>query len=174
MPLPTGPADDGGPWLPLADEADTERLAQAFSAQAGTGLLDHAVLFLQGTLGAGKTTFVRHLLRALGVAGRIKSPTYALLESYALDRAPHTVYHFDLYRLEAPQEWLDAGLQDTVCGPGLKLIEWPQQAGNLLGQPDLELQLQTLPGHEQARQARLQAHTATGRALFENAMKFRP
>lgn len=91
---------------------------------------------LRGDLGAGKTTFVRHLLRALGVTGRIKSPTYALVEPYDLP-APAggptmpPAWHADLYRFDDPREWEDAGLRELFASPGLKLVEWPEKAGSL-------------------------------------------
>ncbi len=98
-----------------------------------------ATLELLGPLGAGKTTFVRHLLRALGVAGRIKSPSYAVME-------PHTagdlaIAHFDFYRFDDPREWLDAGFREVFAAPGLKLVEWPEKAAGQLPPPDLRLHI---------------------------------
>ena len=104
--------------------------------QAG---LKHAFLTLQGPLGAGKTTFVRHLLRALGVEGRIKSPTYTVMEphhAHGLDIA-----HFDFYRFNDPREWEDAGFRDVFAAPGLKLAEWPDKAAGALPTPDLALHI---------------------------------
>ena len=97
-----------------------------------------AFITLRGGLGAGKTTFTRHLLRALGVAGRIKSPTYAVMEPHATP-AGLAVAHFDFYRFSDPAEWEDAGLRDVFAAPGLKLAEWPEQAGGLLPVADLDL-----------------------------------
>ena len=94
-----------------------------------------AFITLEGPLGAGKTTFARHLLRSLGATGRIKSPTYALLEPYDLPRLKAS--HFDFYRFNDPREWIDAGLRDVFAQPGLKLAEWPDKAGALLPVPDL-------------------------------------
>lgn len=89
-----------------------------------------AIIFLHGPLGAGKTTLVRGMLRALGFAGNIKSPTYTLVESYIL----HTfqVFHFDLYRLKHPQELLDIGLEDYLQPNAICLIEWPEKAAAIL------------------------------------------
>jgi tRNA threonylcarbamoyladenosine biosynthesis protein TsaE len=87
--------------------------------------LRDAYVELQGPLGAGKTTFVRHLLHALGVQGRIKSPTYTVLEPYQLPGL--AVSHFDFYRFEDPREWEDAGFREVFAAPGLKLAEWPRR-----------------------------------------------
>ena len=95
---------------------------------------------LHGTLGAGKTTFVRHLLRALGVGGRIKSPSYAIVEPYDLPGGPGA-WHFDFYRFGDPREWEDAGFRDLFASPGLKLVEWPDKAAGLLPTPDLTLSI---------------------------------
>ena len=119
-------------------EAHTEAAAARLSTRPE---LANALITLDGGLGAGKTTFTRHLLRALGVQGRIKSPSYAVLESYEL---PHlTIHHFDFYRFADPREWEDAGFRELLAGPGLKLCEWPTHAQALLGQADLQLQLHT-------------------------------
>jgi tRNA threonylcarbamoyladenosine biosynthesis protein TsaE len=118
---------------------------------------------LHGPLGAGKTSFVRHLLRALGIAGRIKSPTYALLEPYELDG--WHISHIDLYRLEDAREWSDAGLRDTLAQPGLKLIEWPDKAGGRLPQPDLRLHIEPT-GDGDERQVTLEACTPLGLELL--------
>jgi tRNA threonylcarbamoyladenosine biosynthesis protein TsaE len=106
--------------------------------------LADAYIELHGPLGAGKTTFVRHLLRALGVAGRIKSPTYAVLEPYTLPGL--VVSHFDFYRFDDPREWADAGLRDLFAAPGLKLAEWPEKAAGMLPLPDLRLDIEPLEG----------------------------
>ena len=90
--------------------------------------LRNAFIELQGALGAGKTTFARHLLRALGVTGRIKSPTYAVMEPYELPRSRRPA-HFDFYRFDDPHEWEDAGFRDVFASAGLKLAEWPEKAG---------------------------------------------
>ena len=131
-----------------------------------------AVIELHGTLGVGKTTWVRHLLRALGVQGTIKSPSYTVLESY--DTAGGTVAHFDFYRFRDPQEWEDAGFREVYAGAGLKLAEWPEKAQGLLPVPDLVMRLEcpnpTAPGELDAattvRQLTLQAFTPTGLQLL--------
>ncbi len=148
----------------------SEEATEAFARQlAARAPIRHAFLALRGDLGAGKTTFVRHLLRALGVSGRIKSPTYAVVEPHEGAPAspggePLPVWHFDFYRFNDPREWEDAGFRDLFAGPGLKLAEWPEQAGALLPTPDLTLAIAVLP--DDTREATLQAHTAVGQALI--------
>lgn len=124
--------------------------------------LRDAFIELHGPLGAGKTTFVRHLLRALGVGGRIKSPTYAVLEPYELPGL--AISHLDFYRFEDPREWADAGFREIFAAPGLKLAEWPQHAGGQLPVPDLRLHIE--PHDDGARQVRAEACTARGAALL--------
>lgn len=135
--------------------------AQARSLAARSALHD-ATLELHGALGAGKTTFVRHLLRALGVAGRIKSPSYAVLEPYALPGL--AISHFDFYRFDDAREWEDAGFRDVFAAPGLKLCEWPDKAAALLPTPDLRLHIQALD--ESRRRVRVQALTPRGLELM--------
>jgi tRNA threonylcarbamoyladenosine biosynthesis protein TsaE len=130
---------------------------------AGRSSLRGAFIALQGGLGAGKTSWVRHLLRALGVQGRIKSPTYALAEPYDIGGLP--VHHFDFYRFDDPREWQDAGLRDLFAAPGLKLAEWTERAAGQIPTPDLTMTL-TVDDDTQARLVRLDAHTALGRELL--------
>ncbi|MFT7723934.1 MAG: tRNA (adenosine(37)-N6)-threonylcarbamoyltransferase complex ATPase subunit type 1 TsaE [Roseateles sp.] len=104
-----------------------------------------AVIELHGPLGAGKTTFVRLLLRALGVQGRIKSPSYAVMEPYELPGGG-SASHFDFYRFGDPREWEDAGFRDVFAAPGLKLCEWPEKAAGQLPPPDLQLFIELAPG----------------------------
>jgi tRNA threonylcarbamoyladenosine biosynthesis protein TsaE len=137
------------------NETATQQFATALAAQAG---LRRAFIELRGDLGAGKTTLVRHLLRALGVQGRIKSPTYAVVEPYELPGL--SVWHFDFYRFSDPREWEDAGFRDIFAGDGLKLAEWPDKAAGCLPPADLVVQLSVMD--EQARQVTLSAQTALG------------
>lgn len=140
------------------DEAAT----QAFAERLARGLLRHGLngcITLEGDLGAGKTTLVRHLLRALGVSGRIKSPTYAVVEPYTV--AAGALWHFDFYRFSDPREWEDAGFRDIFASPGLKLCEWPARAQGLLPVTDLALHIEV--DVEERRTVHLQAHTARAR-----------
>ena len=142
------------------DESATHAFAQHLAEQAG---VRHAFVSLHGQLGAGKTTLVRHLLRALGVQGRIKSPTYAVVEPYSLPGLD--IWHFDFYRFNDPREWEDAGFRDIFASPGLKLAEWPDKAAGVLPLPDLEIRLEVNP--DQSRTAALQAQSAVGMALLQ-------
>lgn len=147
-----------------ADEAATSafatRLAQHWLQQAASA---NMVVLLHGDLGAGKTTLVRHLLRGLGVTGRIKSPTYAVVEPYVTPCVQ--VWHFDFYRFGDPREWEDAGLRDIFATPGLKLVEWPDKAAGMLPQADWVLHLQTLD--DDVREVVIEAPTAAGAALLQ-------
>jgi tRNA threonylcarbamoyladenosine biosynthesis protein TsaE len=140
-------------------EDDTAAFALRLSALPA---LRNACITLDGDLGTGKTTFVRHLLRTLGVTGRIKSPTYAVVEPYELDG--WNAWHFDLYRFSDPQEWTDAGLDDLLASPGLKLIEWPQKAAGTLPAPDLIIHLKT--GDNEVREIELEALSPAGEKLL--------
>ena len=154
------------------DEAATvnfaTRLARHWRAHPQNANL---LIFLHGNLGAGKTTFTRHLLRALGVAGRIKSPTYAVMEPHETPSGL-AVFHFDFYRFSDPAEWEDAGLRDAFAAPALKLAEWPQQAGSLLPVPDLDVLIAPEEGSAaedgalQARRITLTAATPLGQRLL--------
>ncbi|PJI96893.1 tRNA threonylcarbamoyladenosine biosynthesis protein TsaE [Acidovorax sp. 69] len=141
-------------------EADTEAFARQLAAQPQ---LTNAYLTLHGDLGAGKTTLVRHLLRALGVQGRIKSPTYAVVEPH---EAPGLeIWHFDFYRFDDPREWEDAGFRDIFANPGLKVAEWPEKAAALTPLADLAIHIEAIDDTE--RKVTLHAHTPTGRALLQ-------
>ncbi|APW46090.1 tRNA (adenosine(37)-N6)-threonylcarbamoyltransferase complex ATPase subunit type 1 TsaE [Rhodoferax antarcticus] len=147
------------------DESATQAFAQTLAAQPA---LRNAFIELRGDLGAGKTTLVRHLLGALGVSGRIKSPTYAVVESYELPDL--AVWHFDFFRFHDPQEWEDAGFRDIFASQGLKLVEWPDKAAGHLPLADLVVQLamQLDMSNEAARQVTLSAQTAVGLALIQH------
>ncbi len=119
---------------------DPAACRQAADRLAARDALRDAGIELRGPLGAGKTTFVRYLLRALGVRGTVKSPTYAVMEPYALP-AGGSAWHFDFYRFDDPQEWEDAGFRDVYGAAGLKLAEWPDKAAGLLPLPDLRIDI---------------------------------
>ena len=128
-------------WL---SEQDTQYFAERLSKQLSL-LAEPVNLFIElhGDLGSGKTTLVRYLLQALGVTGRIKSPTYAIVESYDEVRdaslKPLPVWHFDFYRFNDPLEWEEAGFRDIFAGPGIKLVEWPEMAESELPAADIAI-----------------------------------
>ncbi|MBT9567302.1 MAG: tRNA (adenosine(37)-N6)-threonylcarbamoyltransferase complex ATPase subunit type 1 TsaE [Thiobacillus sp.] len=142
----------------LADEEATLALGARFASQVAPGL----TIYLEGDLGAGKTTLVRGLLRALGYNGRVKSPTYTLVESYSLHA--FELYHFDLYRMHDPREWLDAGFRDVDDGHAVSLIEWPEKAAGWLPPPDVMIRLQ-IAGD--SRDAECQATSPLGARFLE-------
>ena len=154
----------GSRLLHWADEdacaAFAAQLAAALTAQSAEA---DAFIELLGPLGAGKTTFVRHLLRALGVAGRIKSPTYTVMEAYTLPGGG-TVSHFDFYRFTDPREWADAGFREVFAAHGLKLAEWPEHAATMLPVADLRLHIDTAP--DDSRTLHLEAGTPRGLQLL--------
>jgi len=114
-------------------------------------------IWLRGNLGAGKTTLVRGLLRGMGYQGKVKSPTYTLVESYVISGL--YLYHFDLYRFADPEEWDAAGFRDYFNPQSVCLVEWPDKAGNLLPPPDIEINLAPSGA---GRSATLRAGTEAG------------
>lgn len=135
------------------DEAELVALARRFAPLLGDG----GVIHLHGDLGAGKTTFARALLTALGVGMRIKSPTYSLIESYEANGL--RIHHLDLYRIAAPDELEFLGLSDLAAGRFLLLAEWPERGGSALPAPDLVAHL----AHAgPKRRLRLEPRTARG------------
>jgi len=124
-----------GSRLWLADEAATLAFGTALAGTLGGG----ALVFLEGDLGAGKTTLCRGILRGLGFEGAVKSPTYTLVEPYEI--CGFRVYHFDFYRIGHAEELEFIGLDEMLAEPGLKLVEWPEKAGKLLPAPDVVIRL---------------------------------
>jgi len=145
----------------LPDENATLELGGAIARGLEPGL----ILFLHGELGAGKTTLVRGVLRALGYAGRVKSPTYALVELYAVSRLH--LHHFDFYRFSDPREWTEAGFRESFDGQKVSLVEWPEKAQGLLPLPDVEL---TLAIQDSGRVATLVANTPKGQRCLDAAL----
>lgn len=148
--------------LRLADAQATEALARRLAPRLEPGF----VLYLSGDLGAGKTSFVRALLRALGFAGRVKSPSFSLVESYDLSK--FRLYHFDFYRFDSGQDWLDAGFEEFIGAPNVAIVEWPERAAGTLPTPDLHLFLRF--GGDAASEERFveaAAGTERGRACLK-------
>jgi len=128
------------------------------------------VVTLQGELGTGKTTLVRGLLRARGISGAVKSPTYTLVEHYSTSSL--YFYHFDFYRFTNPNEWDSAGMSDYFRDDAVCIIEWPERVGDRLPKPDLALSL-AYAREDEGRDLVAVAHTADGErcvmALAEGA-----
>ena len=141
----------------LASATATEQLGARLAPLLEPG----CVLYLHGELGAGKTTLVRGLLRALGHPGAVKSPTYTLVEPYQI--GPWRLFHWDLYRLADPEELEFLGLREQADGSAVLLIEWPERG--LGGLPAADLTV-TLSYVGEQRTARLEAPSATGALLL--------
>lgn len=127
-------------------------------SQAGRGV----AIYLQGDLGAGKTAFARAFLRRCGVTGRIKSPSYALLESYKVSSL--YFYHIDFYRFNDPREWEDVGFRELFGPDSVVLIEWPEKADGQLPPPDLQISIRT---EGDGRNAKLHAETERGQQWLQ-------
>ena len=150
-------------------EDDTRQFATLLAHQLST-LTPEDSLFIElhGDLGAGKTTFVRHLLQAMGVTGRIKSPTYAIVESYddiknALYQ-PLNLWHFDFYRFNDPLEWEEAGFRDIFASKGIKLTEWPEKAAAEL--PVADVAIKIVANMDESRTIILTAQTSVGQQII--------
>ena len=141
----------------LATEADTERLGAALAPRLHAGL----IMFLHGELGAGKTTFVRGVLRGFGYTGAVKSPTYTLVEPYQMGGL--TIYHFDLYRLNDPEELEFLGVRDYLAGSGVCLVEWAERGAGVLPVPDVDI---AIDRQEEGRVVRFTSRTDKGAALL--------
>lgn len=127
------------------------------------------VIYLVGDLGAGKTTLVRALLRALGYTGKVRSPTFTLAELYAISN--FVIYHFDFYRFADSREWIDAGFRDFFTDETVCLVEWPEKAGALLPAADVHV---ALDFEGEGRSARLTAGSAKGWRCLERLKRESP
>jgi len=151
--------------LTLPGEADTLALGRAMAAHLKPGM----VIWLEGDLGAGKTTLVRGLLRAAGDSGPVKSPTYTLVEVHVVSGL--NFYHFDFYRFNQAEEYLDAGLDEYFSGSGICLVEWPDKAAPYLPAADMRIELRVAPGTTgEGRTASITAASDRGRTCLAGVM----
>ncbi|MDR3491595.1 MAG: tRNA (adenosine(37)-N6)-threonylcarbamoyltransferase complex ATPase subunit type 1 TsaE [Gammaproteobacteria bacterium] len=141
----------------LPAEAQTLELGAKLAVHSGS----NTTIFLLGNLGAGKTTLSRGFLQGLGHTGKVKSPTYTLVEPYEI--GDQKIFHFDLYRIHDPQELEFMGIQDYFVPPVLCLIEWPEHGAGFLPSPDVSCYIET---QSTGRLARLTAHTVQGAAIL--------
>lgn len=151
--------------LNLPAEADTLRLGAALAGRDAAALRG-LVLHLSGELGTGKTTLVRGLLRALGFQGHAKSPSYALVEPYALSSL--NLYHFDFYRFKDRSEWVSSGFREHFNPDTLCVVEWPERAGDTLPPADLAVRLSYL---NEGRAAELASHSPQGESWLRSVLQ---
>ena len=156
----------GQPGLKLNVRIATAEEMEAFGSKLAGLFTAGSRLFLQGDLGAGKTTLVRGFLRALGFRGAVKSPTYTLVEPYSVQG--HTLYHFDLYRINNTRELENIGLRDYLEQSAYWLVEWPERGGHLLGVPDLLIRIKLA---DSGRELTLDAKNPHGVAVLEGLHK---
>jgi len=133
-----------------------------FGTQLAHACPHQCLIFLYGDLGAGKTTLVRGFLQGLGHMDKVKSPTYTLVEQYELK--DYLVFHFDLYRLNEPNELNEMGIQDYFIEPAVHLIEWPERGNNVLPPPDLTCYIRMSEG---GREITLTSNSACGNQIFQ-------
>lgn len=150
--------------LELADEAAT----LTFGSVLGKTIAPNLTIYLHGDLGAGKTTLVRGLLQGLGFTGKVKSPTYTLVEPY--EDIQSTVgalnlYHFDLYRFNDEEEWESAGFRDYFNAQSVCLIEWPEKAEHILPTPDVDIYFQI---KSSGRDVRIEGHSLLAETYVKN------
>ncbi len=144
-------------------ESATEEDMQAYAAEMAHAVQDGAIIFLHGPLGAGKTTFTRGFLRALGHKGKVKSPTFAMVEPYELNG--HPIFHFDFYRLQKAEELEEIGIKEYFSPTSICLIEWPEKGFPLLPMPDVACFISFA---ESGRQIKIEAKTARGEEIIKH------
>lgn len=145
--------------LSLKDESETIALGAKIAASIQGG----EIIYLSGELGAGKTTFVRGFLNALGHKGKVKSPTYTLVEPYFING--RNIYHFDLYRINDPEELEAMGIRDYCDGDSVCLYEWPEQGKDVVAAADIIL---SLSHHDSGRQVKIESKSAKGEHILDN------
>ena len=146
----------------LTRDLPSEQATADAAARLAPAIIAGTVIHLSGDLGAGKTTFSRALIRSLGYNGRVKSPTFTLVEPYNLPR--FVLYHFDFYRFSSGEELRDAGFEEQLDDSCVALVEWPERAGDFLPAPDLRLRINWIS--ESARQLLGDAFSPAGAACL--------
>jgi tRNA threonylcarbamoyladenosine biosynthesis protein TsaE len=153
--------------LDLADEAATLN----FGATLAKAMQPNLTIYLHGDLGAGKTTLVRGLLHALGHVGKVKSPTYTLVEPYEIKSnviSSLMLYHFDLYRFNDEEEWDSAGFRDYFNAHSVCIVEWPEKAENVLPTPDLNITFSIKnSGQHCSRSVNISSHSKLGQQCLQ-------
>lgn len=154
--------------LQLDDEAAT----LACGARLAKILQPGFTVYLHGELGAGKTTFTRGVLQGFGHVGKVKSPTYTLVEIYQLQHnidfnvnSSYTLYHFDLYRFNDENEWDAAGFRDYFNAQSICIIEWPEKAAHVLPEPDIHVRLSL---YDEGRKIQFSAGSVLGSKCLTN------
>ena len=151
-----------GKELFIADAGTMDRLGQRLAGVCPPG----SRIYLQGDLGAGKTTLVRGFLRGCGYRGKVKSPTYTLVEPY--EAGTRTVIHIDLYRIRDGDELETLGLREYLDSDGISLVEWPERGSGRLGEPDILIKFRIL---ESGRALKLYGGTAAGETMLNGLDK---
>ena len=148
--------------MTLDVETSSEAETEALGGRLASAIRSRQIMYLRGPLGAGKTTFVRGLLRGLGHTEAVKSPTFTLVEPYDIDDI--TLYHFDLYRVADPRELEFLALRDYIGSGNICIVEWPERGAGVLPPPDLDVMIR--PSNNEGRALQLQAHTPAGEAVL--------
>ena len=148
--------------ITLKNETETTEIGSKLASCLKGG----EVIYLKGELGTGKTTLVRGVLNRLGHAGNVKSPTYTIVEPYLIDS--HVIYHFDLYRLDDPEELESLGIRDYCDGQSICFFEWPEKGGNLLPNADINLELTYL---ENTREVEFTSKSDVGKTILKQLSK---
>ena len=148
--------------ITLKNEAETKEIGSKLASCLKGG----EVIYLKGELGTGKTTLVRGVLNRLGHTGNVKSPTYTIVEPYLIDS--HVIYHFDLYRLDDPEELESLGIRDYCDGQSICFFEWPEKGGNLLPNADINLELTYF---ESTREVEFTSKSDVGKTILKQLSK---